>query len=93
MSKRSDIDNWWEDWRQRGWEMPTGALGHIPIILAASPTGRRAMSGPAILRTLCECRGLPFIHLNLRQPHRGKRCQRIVSGTGGQFVRRYLNSL
>jgi len=35
MSKRGDIDNWWEDWRQRGWEMPTGALGHIPIILAA----------------------------------------------------------
>jgi len=33
MSKRSDIDNWWEDWRQRGWEMPTAPWWKtLPVI-------------------------------------------------------------
>jgi len=32
------------------------------------------------------CRGLSYIHLNLRQPHRGERCQRVVTSASGQFV-------
>ena len=32
------------------------------------------------------CRGLSFIHLNSRQPHRGERCQRVVTDASGQLV-------